>query len=175
VSLHHVKAWYLAVCGNLARGAASSAGATEIRMVSARETRTASLSHQVKSGVAGTWLSWEQGRRQAMSGSYSPWSDIKAEGRAADPRTEDERAVGKAAARERREAEVRGHQLAEMRTTACMTQAQLAKALGVSQARISKIEHGEVSGIDMVRAYVTALGGTIDVVARIGDRSWKVA
>ena len=55
-----------------------------------------------------------------------------------------------------------------------MTQAELADALGVSQARISKIEHGEISGIDVVRAYVAALGGSIDVVARLGDRSWKV-
>jgi hypothetical protein len=45
----------------------------------------------------------------------------------------------------------------------------------VSQARISKIEHGEISGIDVVRAYVSALGGSIDVVATIGDRSWKDA
>ena len=53
--------------------------------------------------------------------------------------------------------------------------AELADALGVSQARISEIEHGEISGIDVVRAYVAALGGSIDVVARLGDRSWKVA
>jgi transcriptional regulator with XRE-family HTH domain len=56
-----------------------------------------------------------------------------------------------------------------------LTQAELADALGVSQARISKIEHDEVSGIDVVRAYVAALGGTVDAVARLGDRSWKVA
>jgi len=110
-----------------------------------------------------------------MSDSYSKWSDVKARGRAADPRTDSEQAVGKAAARERREAYVCGHQLAEMRTTAGMTQAQLADVLGVSQARISKIEHGEISGIDVVRAYVSALVGSIDVVARLGDRSWKVA
>src|SRR5215469_2083504 len=110
-----------------------------------------------------------------MSDSYSRWSDVKAKGRAAGPRTDDDKTVGKAAARERREAYVRGHQLAEMRTTAGRTQAELAEALGVSQARISKIEHGEISGIDVVRAYVAALGGTIDVVARLGDRSWKVA
>ena len=110
-----------------------------------------------------------------MSGSYTKWSDVKARGRAADPRTSDEQAAGKAAARERREAYVRGHQLAEMRTAAGLTQAELAEVLGVSQARVSKIEHGEISGIDIVRAYVAALGGTIDVVARIGDRSWKVA
>jgi DNA-binding XRE family transcriptional regulator len=110
-----------------------------------------------------------------MSSGYAKWSDVKAKGRAADPRTSEEQAAGKAAARERREAYVRGHQLAEMRTTAGMTQAELADALGVSQARISKIEHGEISGIDVVRTYVAALGGSIDVVARLGDRSWKVA
>jgi transcriptional regulator with XRE-family HTH domain len=56
-----------------------------------------------------------------------------------------------------------------------ITQAELADVLGVSQARVSKIEHGEVSGIEVIRSYVAALGGSIDVVARLGDRSWKVA
>jgi len=110
-----------------------------------------------------------------MSDSYSKWRDIRARGRTADPRTEDRQFLGKAAARECREAYVRGHQLAEMRATAGVTQAELAATLGVPQARISKIEHGEISGIDMVRAYVSALGGSIDMVARLGDRSWKVA
>ncbi|MHB1433088.1 MAG: helix-turn-helix domain-containing protein [Streptosporangiaceae bacterium] len=110
-----------------------------------------------------------------MSSGYARWSDVRAQGREADPRTVAERAAGKAAARERREAYVRGHQLAEMRTAAGVTQAELAGALGVSQARISKIEHGEISGVDVVRAYVTALGGSVDVVATLGDRTWKVA
>jgi DNA-binding XRE family transcriptional regulator len=110
-----------------------------------------------------------------MSSGYSKWSDVKAKGRAADPRTAEEQAFGKAAAREHREAYMRGHQLAEMRITAGVTQAELANALSVSQARISKIEHGEISGIDVVRAYVAALGGSVDIVARLGDRSWKVA
>jgi DNA-binding XRE family transcriptional regulator len=73
------------------------------------------------------------------------------------PRTGDEQAVGKAAARQRREAYVQGHQLAEMRTTAGVTQAEFAAVLGVSQARISKIEYGEILGIDVVRAYVCGL------------------
>jgi DNA-binding XRE family transcriptional regulator len=109
-----------------------------------------------------------------MGDSYSRWSDVKARGRAADTRVENERRQ-ETAAREHREAYVRGHQLAEMRATAGLTQGELAEALGVSQARISKIEHGEISGIHVVRAYVSALGGSIDVVAHIGDRSWKVA
>ena len=110
-----------------------------------------------------------------MSSGYAKWSDVKAKGQEADPRTSEEQGAGKAAARERREAYVRGHQLAEMRAAAGLTQAELADALGVSQARVSKIEHGEISGIDVVRAYVAALGGSVDVVARLGDRSWKVA
>lgn len=50
-----------------------------------------------------------------------------------------------------------------------------AKILGVSQARIFTIEHGDISGIDIIRAYVGALGGTVELVAILGDRSWKVA
>jgi DNA-binding XRE family transcriptional regulator len=110
-----------------------------------------------------------------MSSGYAKWNDVQARGQEADPRTSEEQAAGKAAARERREAYVRGHQLAEMRASARLTQAELADAMGVSQARVSKIEHGEISGIDVVRAYVVALGGSVDVVARLGDRSWKVA
>lgn len=46
---------------------------------------------------------------------------------------------------------------------------------GVTQARVSRIENGAVSGIEVVRAYVTALGGTAELVAILGDRTWKVA
>ena len=106
---------------------------------------------------------------------YAKWSDVKRRARAVDPRTEAERAAGQQAARQRREAYVRGHQLAEMRKTAGITQVELAESLGVTQARISKIESGEISGIDIVRAYVSALGGTVDLVATLGDRTWKVA
>lgn len=110
-----------------------------------------------------------------MSTEHATWTEVEAKAGELDPRTDTERAAGQTAARERREAYVRGHQLAEMRKAANLTQAQLAHTLGVSQARISKIEHGDTSGIDIIRAYVTALGGTIDLVATVGDRSWRVA
>ena len=85
-----------------------------------------------------------------MNDSYSKWSDVRAEGRAVDPRPPAEQAAGKAIARERQEAYIRGQQLAEMRQAAEITQADLAASPGVSQARVSKIEHGENSGIDIV-------------------------
>jgi transcriptional regulator with XRE-family HTH domain len=86
-----------------------------------------------------------------------------------------QRTAGQKAPVERREADIRGRQLAQMRKAVGVTQADLAKALGVSQARVSRIEHGDISGIDVIRAYVTALGGTIELIARLGDRSWNVA
>jgi DNA-binding XRE family transcriptional regulator len=110
-----------------------------------------------------------------MSTEYTSWSEVKDKARQADPRPDDEREAGQALAVERREAYVRGHQLAEMRKASGLMQADVAKTLGVSQARISKIEHGDISGIDIIRAYVSALGGTVELVATLGDRSWKVA
>ena len=110
-----------------------------------------------------------------MNATFSTWDQVKAKVAAVDPRDPAEKEAGRTAAAERRESYVRGHQLAEMRKAAGMTQAQVAEMLGVTQARVSKIEHGEISGIEIVRAYVDALGGTLDVVATLGDRSWKVA
>jgi hypothetical protein len=47
--------------------------------------------------------------------------------------------------------------------------------MGVSQARVSQIEHGQIGGLDTLRSYVVALGGTLDVVADFGDHTVKVA
>jgi hypothetical protein len=47
--------------------------------------------------------------------------------------------------------------------------------MGVSQARVSQIVHGKVTEVDVIRGYVEALGGTVDVVARAGDWTVKVA
>jgi DNA-binding XRE family transcriptional regulator len=110
-----------------------------------------------------------------MSTEYTSWSEVKDKARQADTRSDDERKAGQVLAVERREAYIRGHQLAEMRKASGLTQADVGKALGVSQARISKIEHGDISGIDIIRAYVSALGGTLEFVATLGDRTWKVA
>jgi DNA-binding XRE family transcriptional regulator len=110
-----------------------------------------------------------------MSEHHVPWEDVKRKARAMDPRTDAEREGGRSRAREATEAYVRGYQLSEMRRAAGITQAELARALGVTQARISKIEHGDISGVDVIRAYVTALGGTIELVATVGDRTWRVA
>ena len=47
--------------------------------------------------------------------------------------------------------------------------------MGVTQARVSQIEHGKITEVDAIRGYVGALGGTVDVIARVGDWTIKVA
>lgn len=110
-----------------------------------------------------------------MSTKFTKWSEVKEKARQADTRPEPERAATRDRAHERHDAYLRGHQLAEIRKSIGLTQTELAEILGISQARVSKIERGEVSGIDTIRAYVAALGGSVDVVATLGDRTWRVA
>jgi DNA-directed RNA polymerase specialized sigma subunit len=106
---------------------------------------------------------------------YVQWEDVKTRLRAMDPRSDAEYDAASAAAKERLDAYVRGYQLAEMRKTAQLTQKEVAARLGVSQARVSQIESGDISGIDHFREYVAALGGKVETVVTLGSHSWKVA
>ncbi len=69
------------------------------------------------------------------------------------------------------DAHVAGYRLAELRGKTGLTQTQLAEAIGVSQARVSAMERGDVESLTVasVRAYITALGGTVRIVASLDD------
>ena len=67
-----------------------------------------------------------------------------------------------------------GHQLAETRKQLGLAQKDIAAALGVSIARISQIEHGEVTSFEVIARYVEALGGRLDLVADFGDRTVRL-
>lgn len=51
-----------------------------------------------------------------------------------------------------------------------MTQADVARILGVTQSRISRVERAEDLNVSTLERYVAALGGELHVDARIGDR-----
>jgi DNA-binding XRE family transcriptional regulator len=70
--------------------------------------------------------------------------------------------------------QVRAHRLADMRKRRGLTQREVAQAMGVTIGRVSQIENGELSGIDVLDRYVTALGGLLEVVANFGDEQFKV-
>jgi DNA-binding XRE family transcriptional regulator len=67
------------------------------------------------------------------------------------------------------QARQRAFQLVEARKRQGLRQIDVAKAMGVSQARVSQIEHGVISEVATLAAYVAALGGQLKVVADFGD------
>lgn len=104
------------------------------------------------------------------------WRDVKGRARDVDPSWDAaDRVERRGRLREQMLASVSGAQLAEIRKQLGMTQSQLAEAAGLSQARISQIENGEHTSLESLRAYVTGLGGHLDVVARIGNIHLNVA
>ena len=71
--------------------------------------------------------------------------------------------------------QARGWRLAELRKRREMTQEQVATRMGVSVARVSQIEAGDVSTQDVLSRYISALGGTLKLIADFGDEQLKVA
>lgn len=69
-------------------------------------------------------------------------------------------------ARQRTQAAIDAYNLKEARKACNMTQIQLAKIMGVSQNRISRMENGDIGSmsLDTVRRYVEALGGSVALV-----------
>ncbi|MFG3424953.1 XRE family transcriptional regulator [Streptomyces californicus] len=69
--------------------------------------------------------------------------------------------------------EVRAYRLAEVRKRQQMTQAAVAKTLGVTQGRVSAIEKGAInrSEVETLAAYVAALGGQLKIIADFGDET----
>lgn len=55
-----------------------------------------------------------------------------------------------------------------------MTQREVSEHMGISVARVSQIELGEVSTRDVMDRYVRALGGVLTLVADFGDEQMQV-
>ena len=72
----------------------------------------------------------------------------------------------------RMEAEERAYRLREIREEQGVTQQELAERLAITQPAVSALESGELdrSGLATLKAYVEALGGTVEVTASFGDR-----
>jgi transcriptional regulator with XRE-family HTH domain len=71
--------------------------------------------------------------------------------------------------------QARGWRLAELRKRREMTQEQVATRMGISVARVSQIENGDVSTQEVLGRYIAALGGTLKLIADFGDEQLKVA
>lgn len=61
--------------------------------------------------------------------------------------------------------------LAELRASRRITQQQLAEALRVSQANVSRVEHQDDLNLSTLRSYVEALGGGLQIRAVFEDET----
>ncbi|MFE4396491.1 MULTISPECIES: XRE family transcriptional regulator [Streptomycetaceae] len=104
------------------------------------------------------------------------WTEVWAEAQRINPwLASPEAEADRARIRKENLARIRGYELAEMRKSADLTQKEVAALMGVSQARVSQIEHGQVDSLDNLRAYSAAIGGEVEVMIRRGERTIKVA
>jgi predicted XRE-type DNA-binding protein len=97
------------------------------------------------------------------------WDDLVEE---FDFSPEEKRQIRKGA--DRMIAEVRARRLVQVRKRQNATQAEVAAAMGVSQARVSRIEKGQLERgeVETLAAYVKALGGKLTIIADFGDETY---
>lgn len=62
----------------------------------------------------------------------------------------------------------------ELRKLAGLSQVEVAEAMGVAQAEVSRLEARADTKLSTVERYVKALGGEVEIVARFGDRSMRL-
>jgi predicted XRE-type DNA-binding protein len=93
------------------------------------------------------------------------WQTTLEARRRSDPGIDDP--ARRSAARDIRNARDIGYHLAQMRKQRGLTQAEVARAMGVSQARVSQMEHGDIERmqVESIAAYVAAIGGHLRLVA----------
>lgn len=69
----------------------------------------------------------------------------------------------------------RGHELAALRKSQGLTQAQVAATMGVTQGRVSQIERGKARlDTATMAAYLQAIGGELTILATVGKISVRL-
>jgi transcriptional regulator with XRE-family HTH domain len=70
------------------------------------------------------------------------------------------------------DAEAGAYRLRQVREEQGLTQVELAERMHVKQPTVSELERGEIdrAGLSTIKAYVEALGGSVELVADFGDR-----
>ncbi len=74
-----------------------------------------------------------------------------------------------AEAHRRNQTFIDAQRLAERRSALGLTQAEVAERMGITKSRVSQIERGEVSTVDVIARYVQAIGGQLQISAVFGN------
>ena len=80
-------------------------------------------------------------------------------------------------ARRRTQAMIDAYNLREARKACKMTQVELARRMGVSQNRVSRMENGDITAMsfDTIRRYIEAVGGSVSLVATLPTGTVRLA
>ena len=65
--------------------------------------------------------------------------------------------------------DLKTHRLAQARKSRGLTQRDVAASMGLSVGRISQIERGQVTSVEVLGRYADAVGGRLRVVIDFGD------
>lgn len=105
------------------------------------------------------------------------WKDVKAEKARRDEANGRDVDEARVEARTRTQAYVLGFRLAQLRQELKLSQAEVAKRMGISQPRVSQLESGDVGQmeVDTLNRYVLALGGRLKLVADFADHDVNVS
>ena len=70
----------------------------------------------------------------------------------------------------------RAYVLREARKAEHLTQSDVAERMGISQARVSEVESGDVGSLKVstLARYAEALGGTFEAIIQIGDKTIRL-
>lgn len=102
------------------------------------------------------------------------WRDVRADA-VAQGRVDPDRVD---AARKEMHDAVQAQRLADIRKAhGHARQSDVAELMGVSQARVSQLESGDLSHTELgtLQSYIAALGGSLRVVAEFGDNSVELS
>jgi DNA-binding XRE family transcriptional regulator len=74
-------------------------------------------------------------------------------------------------------AEIVEYTLAQLRKHQHVTQTELAEALGITQASVSRVEHADPADAQLatLRNYIEALGGALEITAVIDGERFRLA
>ncbi|WP_223167064.1 helix-turn-helix domain-containing protein [Nonomuraea sp. SYSU D8015] len=117
-------------------------------------------------GVTQFTQAWRGGKPTT---DFKKWSDVR-DGHI-------ERAGGEKALAETRgmiEAYVRAWHLAERRKNAGLTQSEVAEKMGVTKMRVSQIENGDVTSVEVLARSVEAIGGRVGLTATFDDGRYRM-
>ncbi|MPZ84358.1 MAG: helix-turn-helix domain-containing protein [Actinophytocola sp.] len=105
------------------------------------------------------------------------WKDVKADKVQHDKASGRDLNAARADARTRTQAYVLGFRLAQLRQELDLSQAEIAKRMGISQPRVSQLESGDVGQmeVDTLSRYILALGGRLKLVADFEDHDVNVS